>query len=230
MPVPETGPVSTGYAPIIEAAHAREPAADCALCPRLVAHREADCTPDSAGRDGPVPSVGSRNAPLLIVSLAPGRQAARDAFRPFADEHAASLLYEALHTAGLAETPAPPAVHDFPEQTLYRIVCTTRCRSPENLPQPSEIVACNQFLKSELQTMPNLRVVLALGVLAHNATVAACGIPFSRTGFHPGEITSLPDGLRIADSHHLSRHNIESGIVTRKTFRHLVSKISEEIR
>nr|WP_242011756.1 uracil-DNA glycosylase family protein [Acetobacter oeni] len=214
----------------MEAPCAREPLPDCSFCPRLVVSRATDRESGAGGWHRPVPSVGSRSASLLIVSLAPGRDTTRSSANlPFADDHAATLLYTSLHAAGLAETPHGPATEDFPEPTRYRIVGATRCTSPGDIPQPSEIIACNQFLKSEVQTMPNLRVVLALGVLAHNATIAACGVPFSRSAFHHGQITSMPDGLRIANSYHLSRYNIENGIVTRQSFRKLIASISEEL-
>ncbi|NHO31585.1 uracil-DNA glycosylase family protein [Acetobacter fallax] len=221
--------MNSGYTPIIDAPRAREPAADCALCPRLATHRETGRVADPEGWYTPVPSLGSRGAPLLIVSPGPGGSRVHAASRPFVDEHAATFLYESLYAAGLAETPHGLATHNLPEPTRYRIVCATRCGAPGHLPQPSEIIACNQFLKSEVQTMPNLRVVLALGVLAHNATIAACGVPFSRTGFHHGRITSMPDGLRIADTYHPSRHNIENGLVTPEAFRKLIGEIIAEL-
>lgn len=51
--------------------------------------------------------------------------------------------------------------------------------------------------------MQHLRVVVALGVLAHNAVVTACGIPAARVRFQPGFIHTLPDGLLLADAHHI---------------------------
>ena len=49
-----------------------------------------------------------------------------------------------------------------------RIANAVRCVPPQNKPEPSEIKTCRQFLKSELETLPNVKVILALGKIAHD--------------------------------------------------------------
>jgi uracil-DNA glycosylase len=66
--------------------------------------------------------------------------------------------------------------------------------------------------------MPNLRVVLALGVLAHAAVLKACGMPQSRVRFGHGMIHELPDGLLLADSYHVSRYNTSTKRLTTEMF------------
>jgi uracil-DNA glycosylase family 4 len=102
--------------------------------------------------------------------------------------------------------------------TGCRIANAVRCVPPENLPLPAEIRACNGFLKAELAGMPGLRVVLALGVVAHNALLRAKGIPAARFAFAHGARHRLPDGLILADSYHVSRYNTSTRRLTPEMF------------
>ena len=77
--------------------------------------------------------------------------------------------------------------------------------------------------------MPNLRAVLALGVLAHAAVLKACGIPPTRIRFRHGEIHELPDGLLLADSYHVSRYNTNTGRLTAEMFEGVVTEVLRRI-
>ena len=66
--------------------------------------------------------------------------------------------------------------------------------------------------------MPGLRVVLALGVLAHGAVLRACGVPQTRLRFRHGAVSELPGGVLLADSYHVSRYNTNTGLLTREMF------------
>ena len=125
-------------------------------------------------------------------------------------------------SAGLAEGRYGAAIDDGLMLKDCRIANAVRCVPPANLPEPREVTACNQFLRSELQGLPNLRLVLALGVLAHAAVLKACGIPPSRVRFSHGAIHELPDGLLLADSYHVSRYNTNTGRLTEPMFEAVV--------
>ena len=74
-----------------------------------------------------------------------------------------------------------------------------------------------------------LRAVLALGVLAHSAVLAACGIPLSRMRFAHGQIATLPDGLLLADSYHVSRYNTNTGRLTTAMFESVVGELRRRL-
>ena len=158
------------------------PPPDCALCPRLCAHRGAKDDP------GPMASHGPVSARLLIVGLAPD---------PDRDLGMSRLLYQALHRLGMAAHPgggaSPPPLSDT------RVTHAVRCAPPDRMPDPAEVRTCNQYLAGELATLPALRAVLALGALPHAAVLSACGIPPARIRFAHGMIHLLPDGLIMAD-------------------------------
>jgi uracil-DNA glycosylase len=93
------------------------------------------------------------------------------------------------------------------------------------LPEPSEVATCNKFLATEFAAMPNLRAVLSLGVLSHAAVLRASGLPASRLRFRHGEIHTLPDGLLLADSYHVSRYNTSTKRLTTPMFETVVQDL-----
>lgn len=205
------------------------PPHDCPLCPRLVAYRSANRAAHPDWFNGPVPSWGPPSAPLLIVGMAPGVKGANRTGRPFTGDHAGLLLYATLIRSGLAHGcyAADPA--DGLALVGCRIVNAVRCVPPANLPEPREVATCNGFLARELRAMPDLRVVLALGVLAHAAVLRACGIPAARVRFRHGALHELPDGLALANSYHVSRYNTSTGLLTPAMFEAVIGDIQRRL-
>jgi len=205
------------------------PSHDCPFCPRLVEFRDASRGSNPGWFNGPVPSWGDAEAPLLIVGMAPGLRGANRTGRPFTGDHAGVLLYETLRHFGLATGSYGAEADDGMLLRGCRVTNAVRCVPPANLPQPAEVKTCNQFLQAELRGMPNLRMVLALGVLAHAAVLRACGIAVTRVRFRHGEIAELPDGLLLADSYHVSRYNTNTGLLTREMFEQVVVKMLQQL-
>lgn len=194
------------------------PGRDCALCPRLAQYRAANRAKEPGWHNAPVPSWGPRETPLLVLGLAPGVRGANRTGRPFTGDYAGKLLYATLLDYGLARGAYGEDPKDGMELVGCRIANAVRCVPPENLPLPAEIRACNGFLQAELAGMPRLRVVLALGVVAHNALLRAKGIPAARFAFTHGAQHFLPDGLILADSYHVSRYNTSTRRLTPEMF------------
>jgi uracil-DNA glycosylase len=88
-----------------------------------------------------------------------------------------------------------------------------------------EIGACNPFLAAEMAAMPHLRGVLALGGVAHKAVLRARGLRASHAAFVHGQIHTLPDGMRVADSYHVSRLNTNTGRLTESMFHVVVGTL-----
>lgn len=206
------------------------PERDCALCPRLAGMRADNRAAHPDWFNAPVPSFGALDARLLVVGMAPGLRGANRTGRPFTGDHAGILLYNTLLASGFASGAYGADAGDGLALHDCRIANAVRCVPPANLPEPVEVRTCNSFLSSELQAMPKLRVVLALGVLAHAAVLKACGIPPTRIRFRHGDIHTLPDGLWLADSYHVSRYNTNTGRLTEAMFTEVVSRIVERLR
>jgi uracil-DNA glycosylase family 4 len=191
-----------------------------------VAYRHANQQSHPDWFNGPVPSLGDPDASILVVGMAPGVKGANRTGRPFTGDHAGILLYETLTRFRLATGTYDARPDDGMQLHDCRVVNAVRCVPPANLPQPVEVRTCNRFLAAEFAEMPELRVVLSLGVLSHNAVLRACGVPLSRVPFRHGQQHELPDGLVLADSYHVSRYNTNTGLLTEAMFDAVVRDIS----
>jgi uracil-DNA glycosylase family 4 len=205
------------------------PAPDCPLCPRLAAFRASNQITHPEWFNAPVPSFGQTGARLLVLGMAPGVKGANRTGRPFTGDHAGLLLYSTLLRFGFADGLYEGVASDSLVLRDCRVVNAVRCVPPANLPVPVEVQNCNRFLMAELQAMPELRVVLALGVLAHAAALRACGIPPTRVRFRHGAIHELPDGLLLANSYHVSRYNTNTGRLTTEMFEAVMFAIVQRL-
>ena len=206
-----------------------EPGRDCALCPRLVAYRQANRTANPDWFNGPVPSFGALDAPLLVVGLAPGVRGANRTGRPFTGDFAGVLLYRTLLKFGLATGAYGANAADGMGLHNTRVTNAVRCVPPGNLPVPLEITACNPYLVAELAAMPSVRGVLALGGVSHKAVLRARGLKASHVPFQHGVLHELPDGFLLADSYHVSRLNTNTGRLTTPMFEAVVEALVERL-
>ncbi len=203
----------------------RSPDRDCRLCPRLQDYRTANRAAHPDWHNAPVPSFGELDARLLVVGLAPGVRGANRTGRPFTGDFAGVLLYETLPRFGLASGSYGARPDDGLIPLSCRITNAVRCVPPANLPTPAEIGACNPFLTDELAAMPDLRAVLALGLVAHKAVLRAKGLRASHMAFRHGAIHELADGLLLADSYHVSRLNTNTGRLTEAMFHDVIAAL-----
>jgi uracil-DNA glycosylase len=194
------------------------PSAGCTLCPRLVAYRQANRKAEPDWHNAPVPSFGSLTAKLLIVGLAPGRGGANRTGRPFTGDYAGDLLYATLLKTGLAEGSYEARPDDGVVLKNVRITNAVRCVPPENKPTPEEAKTCGAFLKTEIAAMHNLRILISLGRVSHDAVLRVLGLRFAAFPFSHGAIHQLTDDLILADSFHCSRYNTNTGKLTPAMF------------
>lgn len=202
---------------------------DCTACPRLAGFladvREKH--PDYHAR--PVAPFGDPKARLLIVGLAPGMHGANRSGRPFTGDYAGILLYETLYAFGFGSRPVSEAADDGLVLTDCRITNAVKCLPPENKPEPVEIRTCNRFLAAELASSPEVRVILALGLVAHKAVLLALGLKQSALAFAHGARHALPDGRVLIDSYHCSRYNTQTRRLTSADFQDVFRSIRAEL-
>src|SRR5437764_15250458 len=179
----------------------------CPLCPGLVAFREGCREGHPGWWNAPVPAFGDRGAWLAIVGLAPGKHGANRTGRPFTGDFAGELLYATLLKFRLAEGEYRADPHDGLRLTGAVILNAVKCLPPENKPIPEEIRTCRTYLEAGLASLTNVRVVVALGQIAHVAAARALGLPPSGTKFGHGAENAAPDGRVLLSSYHCSRYN-----------------------
>lgn len=198
----------------------------CAACPRLreygtqiaLEKKRAYRDQDYWGR--PVPGFGDPAARVLLVGLAPGAHGAHRTGRMFTGDSSGDWLYEALHRHGFASQPHSTGRDDGMRLTGVWIGAAGRCAPPDNKPLPEELANCRPFLEAELRLLSDLRVVVALGRIGHEAFLRAAGwwdrLPArERPEFAHGAEYALPDGRVLLASFHPSRQNTNTGRLTR---------------
>ncbi|MCC7326184.1 MAG: uracil-DNA glycosylase [Burkholderiales bacterium] len=166
----------------------------------------------------PVPPFGSESARLVVVGLAPGMHGANASGRPFTGDHAGILLYATLYAYGFATAPVARARDDGLRLSGCRITNAVKCLPPENKPTPAEMRACNAYLAADLQAVPEGGAILALGRIAHDATLRALGMRTSAFAFAHGALHPLPGARVLADSYHCSRYNTNTRRLTPAMF------------
>ena len=141
-----------------------------------------------------MPAFGDRDAWLAIVGLAPGKHGANRTGRPFTGDFAGELLYETLLKFGLAEGDYARRSDDG--LRLKGASSSTRsnaCRRPTSR-CPQEIATCRPFFEASLAALPNVRVLVALGQIAHVAAARALGLRAGETKFGHGAEHVAADG------------------------------------
>jgi uracil-DNA glycosylase family 4 len=193
---------------------AAEAPRDCPLCPRLAAFRAEMRAAHPDWWNAPVPAFGDPDAWLGILGLAPGMWGANRTGRPFTGDSAGVLLFETLLKFGLAEGRYSELPDDGVSLSGCVILNAVKCLPPQNKPTPAEVATCRLYYESALALLPNVRVLIALGRIAHGSAVRTAGGKLSAYSFAHLAEHALPDGRLLIDSYHCSRYNQNTGRLT----------------
>jgi uracil-DNA glycosylase family 4 len=205
-----------------------EPDRNCPLCPRLAGFREEAREREPNWFNSPVPSFGDPGGRLLIVGLAPGLQGANRTGRPFTGDYAGDLLYATLLEYGFAKGQYQARPDDGLALVDCRISNAVRCVPPQNKPLPAEINTCRPFLIATIETMPNLRAIVALGRVAHESMLKVLGLRAVAAPFAHGAIHRA-GAVKLYDSYHCSRYNTNTRVLTPEMFRSVFARVRAEL-
>jgi uracil-DNA glycosylase family 4 len=201
----------------------------CRLCPRLTAYREKVAREkvrrfrDREYWGRPVPSLGSLNARLLIVGLAPAAHGGNRTGRIFTGDRSGDWLYRALHRFGFANQPQSIDRNDGLRLIDCYITAAVHCAPPDNKPTPEEFVNCRPYFLEELESLRKVRVVIPLGMIAFKTYFGGrrelgWKNPPRLPTFSHGGVTILEDGIRVVSSYHPSQQNTQTGKLTEAMF------------
>lgn len=196
----------------------------CTRCPRLVAWREAVAANPPARYRGqaywarPVAGFGDSRARLLVVGLAPAAHGGNRTGRIFTGDRSGEWLFRALYRTGFANQPHSIHADDGMALTDCYIAAPVRCAPPANRPLPEERDNCLPYLVRELRALHMLRVIVALGAYAWQATLLALrknGVvtPSPRPKFGHGSVCDVGP-YRLLGSYHPSQQNTFTGKLT----------------
>lgn len=198
----------------------------CERCPRLREHcahiaavkRRAYRDQEYWGR--PVTSFGDPLAPLLVIGLAPGAHGANRTGRMFTGDRSGDFLYRALYETGFASQPGSTHRGDGLRLNGSYITASVRCAPPDNKPERGEIEACREYLRRELDLLPNVKAAVALGRLAFDNYLAVLRTAgrldrAARFAFEHGREHRTGAGNPVLiSSYHPSQQNTSTGRLT----------------
>lgn len=206
------------------------PQKNCDLCPRLVEFRAQNKVKFPQYHNAPVEPFGNLNAEVLVVGLAPGLNGANQTNRPFTNDYAGDILYPALKKFGFATGEYKKKKDDGFELINVRVTNSVRCVPPQNQVTSEELKNCRSFLSDEISAMKNLKIILALGTVAHGAVLQALNYKKSAFKFtHGAEHFLDKHNIKLFDSFHTSRYNINTGVLTSVMFEEIIKKISASL-
>ena len=204
-----------------------EPPANCSLCPRLLSFREANSALNPTWFNGAVPSFGPENAELLIVGLAPGLKGANRTGRPFTGDYAGDLLYPTLKKFGFGKGTYKSSKDDGFKLINCMITNAVRCVPPQNKPIGEEINNCRSFFEARLNSLPNLKVILSLGRIAHDQVIRTIGAKLADFKFEHNKAHNLNSDMVMLNSYHCSRYNTNTGRLTTEMFEDVFEKAAK---
>ena len=196
---------------------------DCPLCPRLVRFRDELRLEHPNWWNAPVPAFGDPGAWLAIVGLAPGMKGANRTGRPFTGDYSGEIFYSTLIKFGLARGEYRGEPEDGVTLEGAIVLNAVKCLPPANKPTPQEIASCGHYLEAALSNLPNIRVVIALGRIAHVAAARILAVwPSAKFGHGAEAVTT--DGRVLLSSYHCSRQNTNTGRLTRSAFEEVFAR------
>ena len=212
----------------------------CERCPRLrrycdrIARDKKPEFRDWAYWGKPVPGFGDPAARLLVVGLAPAAHGANRTGRMFTGDSSGDWLYAALHRYGFASRALSVARDDGLTLDDCYISAAARCAPPGNKPSRIELERCRSYLAADIRLLSRVRVVLALGRIAHDSWLKAAGwwatlAARERPAFAHGAVTTLPDGVVLVASYHPSRQNTNTGKLTRAMWHGVFARVRQQL-
>jgi len=156
----------------------------------------------------------------MVVGLAPGAHGSNRTGRMFTGDRSGDVLYSVLYKTGFASQAESTSRGDGLELRDLFITASARCAPPGNKPTPEEVRNCRPFLERELELMPNVKVVVALGKLAFDNyldILKVRGVIRSRAPFvfgHNQEFRTAEGQPVLISSYHPSQQNTSTGKLT----------------
>ena len=206
-----------------------EPNKNCSKCKRLYNFRKKNQSNNPDWFNAPVPTFGELSSSLLIVGLAPGLQGANKTGRPFTGDYAGDLLYKTINKFNFSKGKYAGTIDDSLKLKDCTITNAVRCVPPQNKPISEEINNCNNFLKKTIEIHKNLKVIIALGLIAHKSIISALNLKQKLYKFKHGNKLKI-DNLILIDSYHCSRYNTNTGRLNQEMFEKIFFEAKKELK
>ena len=209
----------------------------CKLCPRLVKFRKKVSKEkrkqymDEIYWGKPITGYGDFKAQLLMVGLAPAAHGGNRTGRVFTGDKSADFLFKCLYQAKLANQPTSNYRNDGLKLYNLYLTAALKCVPPGDKPTSLELKTCSKFFKNEIDLLPNVNTIVALGKIAFDACINYYKEDYLIRNkdfiFSHGGKYKLPDKKILIGSYHPSPRNVNTRRINIKKMVLLLNEIKK---
>ena len=211
----------------------------CRQCNRLVNFREKIATEkrrqyiDQTYWGKPITGYGDINSQLLMIGLAPAAHGGNRTGRVFTGDKSADFLFKCLHKAGFANQSISISRDDGLELNNLYLTTALKCVPPEDKPKPVELKTCFSFFREEINYLPKINTIVALGKIAFDACLNFYMQDYDLKRkdfvFQHGTEYKLPDDKILIGSYHPSPRNVNTNRITLDMMVSFLKKLKNEL-
>ena len=176
----------------------------------------------------PITGFGDQNGKILFVGLAPAAHGGTRTGRVFTGDKSSKFLYKCLHKAKISNQPKSEHIDDGLKLKEAYITTALKCVPPGDKPQKNELDNCFNFFNSEVASLKNLKVIVALGKIAFDACKYFYKSKYNfneKINFAHDKIYNLPNNILLVGCYHPSPRNVNTGRINEKKMTNLFKKI-----
>ena len=206
----------------------------CNKCSRLVQFRKKISSEkrkqyiDETYWGKPITGFGDQNGKILFVGLAPAAHGGTRTGRVFTGDKSSDFLYKCLHKANISNQSTSDHLNDGLKLNKAYITTALKCVPPEDKPKKNELDNCFNFFNSEISSLKNLKVIVALGKIAFDACKYFYKSKHNFTksiNFAHDKVYKLPGNIFLVGCYHPSPRNVNTGRINEKKMTNLFKKV-----
>ena len=176
----------------------------------------------------PITGFGDLNGRILFVGLAPAAHGGTRTGRVFTGDKSSEFLYKCLHKAKISNQSKSEHKDDGLKLKNAYITTALKCVPPGDKPLKNELDNCFNFFNTEIASLKNLKVIVALGKIAFDACkyFYKSKHNFEKTiNFAHDKIYKLPNNILLVGCYHPSPRNVNTGRINEIKMTNLFKKV-----
>jgi len=206
----------------------------CNKCSRLVKYRKKISTEkrkqyiNEKYWGKPITGFGDFNGKILFVGLAPAAHGGTRTGRVFTGDKSSEFLYKCLYKAKISNHSKSVHINDGLKLKKAYITTALKCVPPGDKPRKNELDNCFSFFNSEIASLENLKVIVALGKIAFDACKYFYKLKHNFTekiNFTHNKVYKLPGSIYLVGCYHPSPRNVNTGRINEKKMTNLFKKV-----
>tara|TARA_B100000700_G_scaffold258298_1_gene292525 strand:+ start:426 stop:1118 length:693 start_codon:yes stop_codon:yes gene_type:complete len=176
----------------------------------------------------PITGFGDQNGKILFVGLAPAAHGGTRTGRVFTGDRSSEFLYKCLYKANISNQSKSEHRNDGLKLNKAYITTALKCVPPGDKPEKNELDNCFAFFNSEISSLKNLKVIVALGKVAFDACTYLYKSKYKlneKINFAHDKFYKLPDDIFLVGCYHPSPRNVNTGRINETKMTNLFRKV-----